>query len=91
MVFDYIFSGFGNLVIWLTETVATLTVMGGASRNFVRHLLFGESVTFRETYRNDKQRLGGLIFASLTRSILIDVIGAAFLISDLFLQLSLLR
>lgn len=79
MVFYYIFSGFGNFIIWLTETVAILTVMGGASRNFVRHLLFGEPVTFRETYRNVKQRLGGLIFASLTLSILIGIIGVVIL------------
>jgi hypothetical protein len=56
-VFYYLFSWFGGLVIWLTETIATLTVMGGASRNFVRHLLFGEPVTLRETYRNVRKRL----------------------------------
>ncbi len=79
MVFYYIFSGFGNLIIWLTETVATLTVMGGASRNFVRHLLFGEPVTFRETYKNVRQRFGGLIFTSLILSIFIGVLGATIL------------
>ena len=39
--FYYIFLWFGSVVIWLAETIATLVVMGGASRNFVRHLLFG--------------------------------------------------
>jgi uncharacterized membrane protein len=76
MIFYYIFTGFGSLIIWLTETVATLTVMGGASRNFVQHLLFGEPVTFRETYKNVRQKLGGLMFASLILSILIGIIGA---------------
>lgn len=61
----YVFLWLGNIFIWLVETVATLTVMGGASRNFVRHLLFGEPVTFRETYRNTKSRIFGLIGASL--------------------------
>jgi type III secretory pathway component EscS len=87
MVFYYIFSGFGNLIIWLTETVAILTVMGGASRNFVRHLLFGEPVTFRETYKNVRQRLGGLIFASITLSILIGFFGAIILNFGLFFPL----
>ena len=79
MIFYYIFTGFGSLIIWLTETVATLTVMGGASRNFVRHLLFGEPVTFRETYKNVRQRFGGLIFTSLILSIFIGVLGATIL------------
>lgn len=75
MIFYRLFSGFGGLVIWLAESVATLTVMGGASRNFVRHLLFGEPVTFAETYRNIKKRLGGLIVASIVISFLLGIIG----------------
>ena len=71
----YLFVGFGNLVIWLTETVAALTVMGGASRNFVRHLMFGEPINFRETYQNVRKRLGGLIVASSFIAILLGVIG----------------
>src|SRR5690606_7219919 len=46
-----VFVSLGSLVIWFTESVATLAVMGGASRNFVRHLLFGERINFRDTYR----------------------------------------
>lgn len=71
----YLFVGFGNMIIWLTEAVAALTVMGGASRNFVRHLLFGEPITFRETYRNVRKRLGGLIVASSFITILLGFIG----------------
>jgi hypothetical protein len=41
----YLFAWVGSVVIWLTETVATLTVMGGAARNFVRHLLFDEPLS----------------------------------------------
>lgn len=77
MIFYYLFSWFGGIVIWMTESIATLTVMGGASRNFVRHLLFGEPITLRETYRNVRQRLGGLIVASIIISILIGIVGAA--------------
>ncbi len=72
ITFYYFFLWFGNILIWLTETIATLVVMGGASRNFVRHLLFGEAITFRETYKNTWARLGGLIVGS---SILTAVLG----------------
>jgi len=75
--FYYVFLWFGSVVIWLTETVATLVVMGGASRNFVRHLLFGEPITFRETYRNTWQRLAGLIVASVLITTVLGAIGIA--------------
>ena len=75
MMFYYLFTGFGNLVIWLTETVATIAVMGGAARNFVRHLLFHEPITVRETYKNARKRLGGLLVAALIISILLGTAG----------------
>lgn len=71
----YLFTWFGTVVIWLTETVATLSVMGGASRNFVRHLLFNEPLSFRETYRSVWKRLGGLIVASSITAILLGFVG----------------
>lgn len=73
--FYYVFLWFGSVVIWLTETIATLVVMGGASRNFVRHLLFGETINFRETYKNVWKRIGGLIFASTLITIMLGAIG----------------
>ena len=73
--FYYIFLWFGAAVIWVAETIATLVVMGGASRNFVRHLLFGEAITFRETYKNTGTRLAGLIVASTIITILLGSIG----------------
>jgi hypothetical protein len=74
-IFYYLFVWLGTTVIWFFETVATLAVMGGASRNFVRHLLFGEPLTFGETYRNVRSRLGALIVASSILTILLGVIG----------------
>lgn len=71
----YWFLWLGSLFIWLIETVATFTVMGGASRNFVRHLLFGEPITFRETYRNVKARVFGLLAASTLITLLLGFIG----------------
>ena len=71
----YLFLGVGNLFIWLTEAVAVLTVMGGSARNFVRHLLFGEAISFRETYKNVRKRIFGLITASTIIALLIGFIG----------------
>ena len=74
-VFYTLFNWFGGMIIWLIESIATLTVMGGAARNFVRHLLFGEPVTFRKTYKNARKRLIGLIAASTIISILLGCFG----------------
>ncbi|MEO8573118.1 MAG: hypothetical protein ABI481_04045 [Pyrinomonadaceae bacterium] len=71
----YLFVWLGSILIWLTEIVATLSVMGGASRNFVRHLLFNEPLTFRETYANTWKRLGGLLAASSIIAILLGTVG----------------
>lgn len=71
----YLFVWLGTLVIWFTQTVATLTVMGGASRNFVRHILFGEPITFAETYRNTWKRLAGLLAASAMITTFLGIVG----------------
>jgi hypothetical protein len=71
----YMFVWLGSVVIWFTETVATLSVMGGASRNFVRHLLFNEPLTFRETYANTWKRLAGLLLASSIIATLLGAVG----------------
>lgn len=77
---DYILAGLfnwvGSFIIWVVESVATLVVMGGASRNFVRHLLFGERIRFKETYANVWKRLAGLIVASTFVAILLLLIGS---------------
>ena len=75
MIFYALFTWLGTVLIWVTETVATLTVMGGASRNFVRHLLLDEPLSFRETYRNTRKQLGGLITASTIITILLGFSG----------------
>lgn len=74
--FSMMFRFLGNSVIWFIESIAVLMVMGGASRNFVRHLLFGEPVTFRETYKNVGKRLGGLFAASTIVVFLLSIFGA---------------
>lgn len=82
--FYSLFSWFGTVVIWVTETIITLVVMGGASRNFVRHLLFGERIAFKETYRNVWARLGGLLFASTLIVIILFSVGGAIMYFALF-------
>ena len=85
----YLFLGLGNLLIWLIESIAVLSVMGGASRNFVRHILFGEPITFRETYKNTKTRLGGLLVASAIIVILLVIAGYFILGVGIFIGLLL--
>lgn len=74
-IFYSFFLWLGSLLIWFIETVASFTVMGGASRNFVRHLLFGEPITFRETYKNTRSRIFGLLAASTLIALLLGFIG----------------
>ncbi len=70
-----IFTLLGSVGIWYVQTIAVLSVMGGASRNFVRHLLHGDRISFADTYRNTWGRLAGLIAASALTSFLIGLIG----------------
>ena len=65
----------GSLLIFFAQMIMMLTVMGGASRNFVRHLLFGETVTFRETYRNTFSRFFGLLTASAIIAVILGFLG----------------
>jgi len=89
--FYYLFLWFGSLIIWAVEIVAGLTVMGGAARNFVRHLLFGEPLTFKETYRNVKSRFFGLVIASTLIAFLLGILWiVVFFISYIAATLSVL-
>ncbi|MEO7539326.1 MAG: hypothetical protein ABIV21_04825, partial [Pyrinomonadaceae bacterium] len=83
----YLFLWLGSVIIWLAETIATLAVMGGASRNFVRHLLFGEAITVRKTYSNTWRRLGSLLVASTFITILLGFLGVFVFYFALFIAL----
>jgi hypothetical protein len=80
----YLFTTLGTITFWVIQTVVTLAIMGGASRNFVRHILFGERITFRETYRNTWGRIGGLIAASLFITLVLGIVGFAVIYIGLF-------
>ena len=69
------FVGLGGLIIWMIQMIATLVVMGGASRNFVRHLLYGEPITFRETYKNAVGRFWGLTAISTLVAVILGFFG----------------
>ncbi len=71
-----LFVWFGALLIMATQSVAVLTVMGGASRNFVRFLLFGDPISFAATYRAVWSRFASLVLAALAITVLV---GMAFL------------
>ena len=75
LVLYYLFVWFGGMLIWVIQTIATLTVMGGAARSFVRQLLFNEPITFRETYKNVKNRVFGLVAASFLITVFMGFIG----------------
>lgn len=77
VVLYYLFAWLGAMLIWIVEINITLSVMGGASRNFVRHLLHGEPITFRETYKNAWSRALGLSGASLIITFLLGAVGGA--------------
>ncbi len=83
--FYYLFIWFGTLIIWLVETIATLVVMGGASRNFVRHLLFGDPISFQETYRSTSTRLAGLVAVSTGITFLLGTLGFVFFYFGMFI------
>lgn len=70
-----VFVSLGGFFIWVIQLIAVFVVMGGASRNFVRHILFNEPITFRETYKNIKSRIGGLTVVSSLLVILLGLYG----------------
>ena len=75
--FYFFFLWLGSLFIWLVEIIVAMTIMGGAARVFVRHLLFDEPITFRETYKTVRGRIPGLIAASTMITTLLGIIGFA--------------
>ena len=65
MLLFYIFLGIlGGLVV-IAGYIFSLIVMGGATRNLVKHLLWNEPVSMRATYEAVRSRFWGLLLASL--------------------------
>jgi len=84
---------FGTANVWFVEVIATLVVMGGASRNFVRHLLFDEPLSFRQTYSNCGSRIWSLLIAAtlmVIGTLIVSLIAAYIGIIALFIVVGLL-
>jgi hypothetical protein len=64
-LFTYFLLTLVGLVIYVGGLLAQLIVMGGASRNLVMHLLWGEPVTARLIYRSVRSRFRALLGASI--------------------------
>jgi hypothetical protein len=60
-------------LFWITGTLMTMMVMGGAARNLVRHLLWHEPITLSETYRSLRQRFFGLLAATSIVGVILSI------------------
>jgi hypothetical protein len=61
----YIITALVGAAVYVLGLLAQLIVMGGASRNLVMHLLWGEAVTARLIYRSVRSRFRGLLGAAV--------------------------
>jgi len=84
----YSLLAFFGVLIWFLGLLAQLIVMGGASRNLVMHLLWGEAVTARLIYRSVRSRFWGLLAATLAVVLwLLISLAASFVVFGLALFL----
>lgn len=65
MLLFYVFLGVVGVIIILAGYIFSLIVMGGATRNLVKHLLWNEPVSMRDTYDAVRSRFWGLLGATL--------------------------
>lgn len=61
----YLLIGAAGIFLWIGGHLFSLIVMGGASRNLVRHLLWNEPVLARTTYAAVRSRFWSLFGASI--------------------------
>lgn len=85
----YIFLWLGNAFIWAVESVAMLVVMGGASKNFIRHILFAEPLRVATIYKNSLERFFPLLFASAAIFFVVGILGGVILYFGLTIGLVL--
>src|ERR1044071_6091684 len=55
----YVFMLLGGAAVMICGSIFSLIVMGGATRNLVAYILWGEPVSFSTTYRAVKSRFWG--------------------------------
>jgi hypothetical protein len=61
----YVLGALAGVAVYVLGLLAQLVVVGGASRNLVMHLLWGEPVTARLIYRSVRSRFKGLFWATV--------------------------
>ena len=61
----YFLGALAGAAVYVLGLLAQLIVVGGASRNLVMHLLWGEPVTARLIYRSARSRFKGLFWATV--------------------------
>ena len=71
----YISLALVGLALQFVGLISQLIVMGGATRNLVTHLLWGEQVTARLIYRSVRARFWGLLAATLAIVFWVNVAG----------------
>jgi hypothetical protein len=67
-----------GLLLTFLGYLMMLMAMGGAARNLVRHLLWGEPVSVVETYRSVRERFWSLLAATLIFVLIVGTIGVVF-------------
>jgi hypothetical protein len=86
----YFVSAVLGLALLFLGLLAQLIVMGGASRNLVMHLLWGEPVTARLIYRSVRSRFWSLLLASLLVALWLFISAAAAGVAFVFALLLIL-
>ena len=85
----YIFVALLGACVYVLGLLAQLIVMGGASRNLVMHLLWGEAVTARLIYRSVRSRFRGLLGAAVVVCFWLFLAGAASMAVGMMLTIPL--
>lgn len=67
----YVLLACAGFALWISGLLLSGIVLGGATRNLVAHLLWGEPVSVRTTYRNVRARFAALLGATLLVGLLI--------------------
>jgi hypothetical protein len=73
----YFLLGGAGAALWAGGILSMFMVMGGAARNLVQHLLWHQPITVRETYRNVRQKFGGLLGATLILALIVLLTAGA--------------
>jgi hypothetical protein len=86
----YVLAALAGMLVYVLGFLAQLVVMGGASRNLVMHLLWGEPVTARLIYRSVRSRFWRLLWAALVVLFWLLISGAAAMTAAMLVSLPLL-